>query len=168
MSGRLACDVGPSEVGPSEVGATRLTMRMGSTSIGLLLFLSYLPSLSAQEEPIRVRLSSSRATARVGETGEVLAIVEVDATAAGPLLVTPTSDGPAIEVVRGRLLRADAEDPRVTPLRFHVPFVASSPGDAVVRVRVDGWSCVSPGEGQPERCHTVRTEAAITLTVRAP
>lgn len=125
------------------------------------------PSLAAQDEPISVRLSSSSASARVGETGEVLAIVDVDASARGPLLVTPTSDGPAIEVVRGRLLRADAEDPRVTPLRFHVPFVASSPGDAVVRVRVDGWSCVSSGEGQPERCHTVRTEAAITLTVRA-
>lgn len=121
---------------------------------------------AARDEPIRVRLETSRGSARVGETGEVIAIVDASNSAEGPLLLTPTSDGPAIEVVRGRLLRADAEDPRTTPLRFHVPFVARSPGDAVVRVRVDGWSCAALREGAEVRCQVVRAEAAITLTVR--
>lgn len=116
--------------------------------------------------PIVVRLTLASSVVRLNETGELLADVTTDATASGPLLLTPTSDGPAIEVVRGRLLRADAEDPRAAPLRFHVPWVANRAGDAVVRVRVDGWSCVAPRDGVEPRCRPVRSEAAVTLTVR--
>lgn len=121
---------------------------------------------TAQDTPISIALSITSPMLRVGETGEVIAVVNSDASASGPLLITPTSDGPAIDVVRGRLLRADAEDPRSSPLRFRVPFIALTPGDALVRVRVDGWSCRIPDEGGEERCHAVRAEGAIPLTVR--
>lgn len=133
----------------------------------MVLTVALLSSAStAQDTPISVSLSVAAPLLRVGETGEVLAVVNSDASASGPLLITPTSDGPAIDVVRGRLLRADAEDPRSSPLRFHVPFVALNPGDALVRVRIDGWSCRIPDEGGDERCHAVRAESAIPLTVR--
>lgn len=135
-------------------------------AFGIVLSLALSGASVAQDAPISISLSIASPALRVNETGEVIAVVSTDASASGALLITPTSDGPAIEVVRGRLLRADAEDPRSSPLRFHVPFVALNPGDALVRVRVDGWSCRSPEDGGQERCHAVRAESAIPLTVR--
>ncbi len=133
----------------------------------LIAFVAILCSpAAAQDAPIAITLSIASPTLRVSETAEVIAVVTTSASASGPLLLTPTSDGPAIDVVRGRLLRADAEDPRASPLRFHVPLVALNPGDALVRVRVDGFSCRIPEGGGDERCHAVRAEGAIPLTVR--
>lgn len=127
-----------------------------------------LPSRAQDVPPISVTIETERTTLGVGATGEVVAVVSFDERSSGPMLLTPTSDGPAITVVRGRLLRADAEDPRsAPPLRFHVPFVARTAGDAVLRVRVDGWSCVPVAEGRDERrCQAVRAEASVALTVR--
>jgi hypothetical protein len=131
-----------------------------------VLFLA-LPSRAQDEPPISVGIETERTTSSVGATGEVVAVVSFDERASGPLMLTPTSDGPAIVVVRGRLLRADAEDPRAQPLRFHVPYVARTAGDAVLRVRIDGWSCTPIAEGREERrCQAVRAEASVTLTVR--
>lgn len=75
-----------------------------------------------------------------------------------PLLLTPSSQGTAIDVVRGRLLRADADDPQANPLVFHIPLVARGPGTAVLRVRVLAYSC-------DQLCHRVRVERALTLRV---
>jgi hypothetical protein len=57
------------------------------------------------------------------------------AGARGPLLVTPRSQGGALEVVRGRLLRSDARDASANPLVFELPVLARSAGQAVVSVR---------------------------------
>jgi hypothetical protein len=135
--------------------------------LAFVLSFCALPSRAQEAAPIAITIEAERTTLAVGDVGEVVAVIEADERASGPLLLTPTSDGPAIVVVRGRLLRADAEDPRRRPLRFHVPYVAHSAGDAVLRVRVDGWSCTVVTEGFAERrCQAVRVEASVTLTVR--
>lgn len=133
--------------------------------VALLLLLA-VPSSAQDAGPIEVRIEVARTVVHPGETGEIVAVVTVRESADAPFLLTPTSDGPAVVMVRGRLLRADAEDPRTRPLRFHVPFVARTPGDAVLRVRIDGWDCPEV-EGEPTRCRAVETEAAVTMTVRS-
>ena len=96
----------------------------------------------------------------VGDRAEVIARVRTSERAGAPLLVTPSSEGSAIEVVRGRLMRADAEDPRAGELRFRVPIVARAAGTAVVRVRVDGFAC------EAGRCEPLSLESSVALEVR--
>jgi hypothetical protein len=76
-----------------------------------------------------------------------------------PLMATPRSEGAAVEVVRGRLLRADAEDPEASPLVFRIPIVAREPGPARVTVTIDTYAC----EGND--CRRVRNEAEVELRV---
>ncbi len=95
---------------------------------------------------------------RRGDRADLLVLVHVPPRTAEPLLLTPTSEGAAVEVVRGRLLREDAEDPEADPLRFRVPLVAAEAGTAVVRVRVESFTC-------EERCRSVTFEEDITLRV---
>jgi hypothetical protein len=87
-------------------------------------------------------------------------IVEVHVLPEGhrPVLLTPTSEGSAVEVVRGRLLRADAEDPEAAVLRFSIPIVARTPGTSVLRVHVSGWAC-------EQRCRPVESDAEVVLRV---
>lgn len=93
-----------------------------------------------------------------GDRTEVMAVVVVDPPNDIPLLVTPNSEGAAVEVVRGRLLRADAIDPEAEPLRFRIPIVARSAGTAVLRVRATGWVC-------DRRCRPASGEASVALRV---
>lgn len=93
-----------------------------------------------------------------GDRAEVVAVVRLAPPNDLPLLVTPNSEGAAVEVVRGRQLRADAEDPEARPLRFRIPIVARSSGTAVVRVRVSGWVC-------EQRCRQATGEASVALRV---
>ncbi len=95
-----------------------------------------------------------------GEHAEIVAVVHAEDAARGPLLVTPSVDGAAIEVVRGRLFRFDADDPSADPLRFRVPIVARSIGTAVLAVRVDGHACVGA------RCEPVDAESTLRIDVR--
>lgn len=98
----------------------------------------------------------------VGDRAAVIAHVRLQPANDLPLLVTPSAEGPAVEVVRGRLLRADAEGDASAPgaLRFAVPVVAKSPGTAVLRVRAMGWVC-------DHRCRQAIGESTITVRVRA-
>jgi hypothetical protein len=91
-----------------------------------------------------------------GDRAELIA--RVRGAGAHPLLVTPRSEGTAIEVVRGRLLRAEAVDPSADPLEFRVPVIAQLAGTAVVRVSVRGYACEA-------RCRLVRAEASEVVTV---
>ena len=95
-----------------------------------------------------------------GEHAEIVALVHAEDAARGPILVTPTIDGAAVEVVRGRLFRFDADDPASDPLRFRVPVLARSVGTAVLSVRVDGHAC----EGA--QCAAVDAEATARIDVR--
>lgn len=95
-----------------------------------------------------------------GDHAEIVALVHTEDAARGPLLVTPSVDGAAVEVVRGRLFRFDADDPEADPLRFRVPVLARSVGTAVLSVRVDGHACEGP------RCTPVGAEATARIDVR--
>lgn len=105
------------------------------------------------EPPARVTL---------GDRAEIVVQVIDRSSAVLPFLVTPASEGPAIEIVRGRFTRADAAegDPEDNVLRFEVPFVARSVGTSVVRVRVDGFEC----EG--DRCRAVQVESSRAIEIR--
>jgi hypothetical protein len=81
------------------------------------------------------------------------------ADARGPLLVTPRSQGSAIEVVRGRLLRSDARDASANPLVFELPVLARSAGQAVVSVRAQLVRCVAG------RCEPVVLETRKSVLV---
>lgn len=126
--------------------------------LSLLLFAVWsLPATgSAQDPPITVSLRTPEMTA--GDR----AVVTLTVRGAGPhpLLVTPRSEGTALEVVRGRMLRAEAVDPSAEVLEFRIPVVARVAGAAVLRVRVDGYAC-------EVRCRRVQAEAAQVVNIAA-
>jgi hypothetical protein len=111
------------------------------------------------QAPLTITLEAPT-TMHPGDHAEIVAIVHAEELARGPLLVTPSADGAAIEVVRGRLFRFEAEDPSADPLRFHVPVLARSAGTAVLSVRVDGHACDGP------HCTAVTAEATARIDVR--
>ncbi|MEM1415788.1 MAG: hypothetical protein AAGH15_12850 [Myxococcota bacterium] len=99
---------------------------------------------------------------RVGDRRMV--VLEVRGVGADlPVLVTADEEGTAIEVVRGRLTRLDAEDPAAPALRFPVPLVARAAGTSVLRAELRTFVCDGPEPGA--RCDEVVREAALTLTV---
>lgn len=111
---------------------------------------------SAQSGPtLRVEIEAPEAL-REGDRRAVIA--RVHGAGAHPLLLTPRSEGTAVEVVRGRLLRAEARDPAADVLEFRVPVVARSSGTAVLRVEAAGYTC-------ERRCRLVRAEASLVLNV---
>jgi hypothetical protein len=93
----------------------------------------------------------------VGDRARLVLVVDVATDV--PVLVTPTHEGSAIEVVRGRLARADAVEPSARPLRFPIPIVARERGTGVVRATVTSFVC----EG--EVCDAVEEEARVTIRV---
>jgi hypothetical protein len=74
-----------------------------------------------------------------------------------PLALTPHIEGEAVELVRGRLLRADGKLDENGRLRFELPVVGHSDGTAILRVEVMTYAC------EP-RC--VRVDASQTRALR--
>jgi hypothetical protein len=95
----------------------------------------------------------------VGDHVSLLVMLTLPADAQGPLLLTPRSQGEALEVVRGRLLRADARDQKATPLAFDLPVVARVQGSAVLRVKVATFRC------HDQQCEPLELEAQKTVVV---
>lgn len=121
-----------------------------------LLGLALLAAAPASaQDPLRVEIDAPPALRR-GDRTEIVARV----SGAGdlPILVTPTSEGTAVEVVRGRLLRSDAVSPDAAVLELRIPIVARDAGTAVMRVRVSGYACEA-------RCRAVSAEASVILEV---
>jgi hypothetical protein len=73
-------------------------------------------------------------------------------------LLTPRSEGTAVEVVRGRLMRADARQPDAEELEFRIPIVAREAGTAILRVRASGYLCEA-------RCRAVDAQASLIVSV---
>ena len=107
-------------------------------------------------ESVRVTLSPP-AHLVAQSAAEVIAEIEVP-PGGRPVLVTPTSEGTAVEVVRGRLLRADADEVRPNVLRFRIPIVVRAAGTAVLRVRVLAYAC-------ERRCRAVEGDSVVILRV---
>jgi len=129
-----------------------------------VLALVLAPAAHAQAPALEVRLTPPAAL-HVGDRAEVLADVTITPAGDAPLIITPASEGAAVEVVRGRLLRADAEDPSATPLRFHVPIVARAAGAAVLRVHALGYACPAPSPRVRPRCRPLESTASLVLRV---
>jgi hypothetical protein len=78
-----------------------------------------------------------------------------------PLLLTPATEGEAVRVVRGRLLRADAQRSADGELRFELPLVVSSAGSTVLRVDVLTYRCAT-------KCEALRASASHVLHAALP
>lgn len=133
-------------------------MRRGLAALGLAT-LAMSVVARAQTAPLTVSIEAPHQM-HLGDHAEIVALVHAEDAARGPLLVTPSVDGAAVEVVRGRLFRFDAEDPSSDPLRFRVPVLARSIGTAVISVRIAGHACVG------SRCTEAHAEATARIDVR--
>jgi hypothetical protein len=103
---------------------------------------------------------------RVGDHLDVTARVRLSAGARGPWMLAPTSDGPALEVVRGRLLSIDADALEAQPdggtrASLRIPVAASAAGTTVLRARVTAYGC------EDGRCRAIAGEGAIVIEVLA-
>jgi hypothetical protein len=107
---------------------------------------------------MRVEIQGDDSLQRAAHLG-VPVWVQLPAAGDAPLLLTPRSEGTAVEVVRGRLLRSDAKSIDATHLRFEVPVVARSEGTAILRVDVSTYVCET-------RCVQVTASASRALHVR--
>ena len=128
-------------------------------ALAIAMVLALVSSGRAQAPALNVRIETPREM-HPGDHAEIVVFVHAEDAARGPLLVTPSVDGAAVEVVRGRLFRFDADDPSSDPLRFRIPVLARSVGTAVLSVRAVGHACEGP------RCTPVDAESTARIDVR--
>jgi hypothetical protein len=148
-------------IGALAIGALAIgTLAIGTLAIGRVAVAHAQPVPPSAPPALEVVLEPAPHLV-VGDHAEVVARVRLGGGAGRPLLVTPSVEGGAVEVVRGRLMHGDAEDPAARELRFRIPIVARTVGMAVLRVRVDGFSC------RDGRCSALSVEASVALEVRA-
>lgn len=126
--------------------------------VGLVLTIS--APVVAADPNTRVQIDAPQEL-QVGARLSIPVSVQTDESDTTPVLLSATSAGRAINVVKGRLLRADAIDPHANPLRFELPVVAASPGVALLNITVLTYRCAF-------RCEAVRTEATHQFLVREP
>jgi hypothetical protein len=108
-----------------------------------------------------LRIEASKALV-VGTAAAIDVLVRTEEGQEQPLLLTPTAEGEAVRVVRGRLLRADATRTSEGELRFAVPIVARRAGTSVLRVELLTYHCNKAG------CTAVRVSASQVLQVGGP
>ncbi|UJR82305.1 hypothetical protein [Sandaracinus amylolyticus] len=132
-------------------------MRRLAHVLALAITLAALVARAQSDAAIEVALDPPARLA-VGARAEVIVRVRASERAGRPMLITPSSEGSAIEVVRGRLTRGDAEEAG-GELRFRVPIVARTAGTAVMRVRVDGFAC------EAGHCRALVVEASAPIEV---
>jgi hypothetical protein len=95
-----------------------------------------------------------------GTTASVGVFVRLPQGPEQPLLLTPTCEGDAVRVARGRLLRADARRTEQGELHFQVPIEARSAGTAVLRVALLTYRC-------DRRCEPLHLTESVTVQVSA-
>jgi hypothetical protein len=110
------------------------------------------------DEPVRVEIRAP-ADLRPGMHANITVRVTLPQGKGTPLLLTPKAEGSAVEVVRGRLFRADAKTLPDGTLTFELPVLARSEGTAILRVEVMTYVCnarcerVTYSESQVLRVH---------------
>jgi hypothetical protein len=95
-----------------------------------------------------------------GSPATVDVYVRVPAGPVRPLSLTPSAEGEALRVLRGRLLRADARRTDGGELHFRVPVEPLSEGTGVLRFALLTYACA-------ERCEAVRLSESRTVEVRS-
>lgn len=137
------------------------------TALGCLSLLGVAPATAEREARptprIEVLLAPPHEAMHIGQPFEVVATIRLAQGARGPFLLTPVSDGPAVEILRGRLSALDADEVAsrdgATEARLRIPMLAHAAGDAVLRARLDAYGC------ERGRCHAIRAEATHALSV---
>ena len=124
-----------------------------------LLLLLTAAVASAQSDAVRIELAPEQSL-RTGSHAAIEVFVALPAGSDAPLLLTPSVEGDALEVVRGRLSRADAKPQPPDRLRFEVPVRARSEGTAILRVEVMTYLC-------QRRCERIVLRASQVVRVRA-
>ena len=119
----------------------------------------------APDAAVEISLEAPSGAVHVGDPLEILAHVTLRGGARGPWMLAPTSDGPALEVVRGRLLSIDAdvvpgEDGR-TEATLRIPVLPRAAGTTVLRARVSAYAC------EQRRCRAIDGEGALVVEVAA-
>jgi hypothetical protein len=129
-------------------------------SSALLLSAAAAATALAQAAAVRVELAPERML-RAGAHASIEVVVQLPAGNDSPLMLTPSVEGEAVEVVRGRLTRPDAKpvDGHPTHLRFEVPVRARSEGTAILRVDVMTYVCA-------RKCERVLLRASEVVRVR--
>jgi hypothetical protein len=94
----------------------------------------------------------------VGSVAAIEVTVWIADTDQEPLLLTPSVEGEAVRVVRGRLLRDDAVRGDRSTLVFALPLSARRPGAALLRIALLTYRCEST-------CREVRADASRMLEV---
>lgn len=126
------------------------------------------PALDAQPAiapaaRVEVHLEGPTAPVHVGDPFEVIAHLHLRGGARGPWMLAPTSDGPAVEVVRGRLLSIDADtlegSDETLEARLRIPVLARATGTTVLRARVQAYGC------EAGRCRAIEGEGALVLEI---
>lgn len=138
----------------------RIRALTGASALAIFLIVASSPVDAESSSELAIALEAT-STLVAGDRAEVIATLRLPTGNDRPLLLSPRSEGTAIEVVRGRLLRSDADDPSAEPLRFRIAIVAREPGDAILRVRVVAYQCAI-------RCETLHGEASLSLRVSSP
>jgi len=93
-----------------------------------------------------------------GTTASVGVYVRLPQGPEQPLLLTPSCEGDAVRVARGRLLRADARRTDQGELYFQVPIEARSAGTAVLRIALLTYRCEA-------RCEALQVTESVTVQV---
>ncbi|MBN8611436.1 MAG: hypothetical protein J0L92_12665 [Deltaproteobacteria bacterium] len=143
--------------------AARLHVALLAASIALVATPIAAQREIAPEAVVDVHLEAPSGPVHVGDPIEIVAHVTLRGGARGPWMLAPTSDGPAVEVVRGRLLSIDADvlergDDRVEA-RLRIPVLARATGTTVLRARVEAYGC------RDGRCRAIDGEGSLVLEV---
>ncbi len=135
----------------------RISLRMASCA----LLLWCLSAPAAARDPRPTLTIEADTELRVGARAVVPLLLRWDGTRPAQVIVSAHAEGRALDVVKGRLLRADAIDPAANPLRFELPVVAAAPGVALLNVTALTYSCAY-------RCEAQRIEVSRQILIREP
>jgi hypothetical protein len=124
-----------------------------------LVLLLTAADVRGQSEPVRIELAAEQSL-RAGSHAAIEVVVQLPPGSDAPLLLTPSVEGDAVEVVRGRLSRPDAKPLPPDGLRFEVPVRARSEGTAILRIELMTYVCA-------QTCQRVVTRASQVLRVQS-
>ncbi len=136
----------------------RRTFRILGALFGLTMLAALHQHVSAQSAPQPPSASlQAPASLRVGDRARIT--LRLRHLGERPLLVTPSVEGDALEVVRGRLTRNDGQSD-ADGLEIPIPVVARHAGHALLVAHVQTFVC------DRGNCQAVRLRAEAELEVR--
>lgn len=124
----------------------------------LLVALACQPAAARSDGPVLSVRIGNLDVLQAGQPAAIDVWVQIPAGSPLPLLLTPSTEGDAVSVVRGRMLGSDAQ---ASPegLLFRVPLMVRTEGTAILRVLVESYAC-------DKVCRPVRASATRTLRAR--